>query len=110
MSYPNSQSNPAAAIPVWVAPAPGQLTENIISATSTLIKTGSGVLLGFSVNTAASGGTIKFYDGTDAGGTLLGTWDAASQTSFLTLGYNFAVGLFAVTAGGSPPDITVAYI
>lgn len=107
--FPNSQSNPAAAIPVWLAPAPGALQKNITTSTGTLIKTGPGVLLGLSINTGQSGATVKLYDGIDNSGTLLGTWSAAAQNS-VALGWSFVTGLYAVTAGGSPADITVSYL
>lgn len=112
MGYPNQQSNPAAAIPVWIAPAPGQVQKNITTNASTLVYTGAGVFTGLSVNTAGTASTATIYDGTDDNGTLLGTIPTTAQGSFEPPagGWNFATGLFVVTAGGAAADITVSYI
>lgn len=110
------QNNPANAIPVYIASAPsgsgiGTKTLNITTATNTQVKTGAGTFLGLSVNTPEAGATATIYNGTSSAGTLLGVFSLAAQTS-LTMpggGYPFTVGLFVVTAGGTPANITVAY-
>jgi hypothetical protein len=112
MGYPNSQSNPAAATPVWLAPPPGAKSKNITTATNTLVKTGSGVFLGITVNTPHAGATATVYDGTDATGTLLGTF-ALTTAGGITVaagGSIFTTGLYVVTAGATPADVTVAYV
>ncbi len=112
--YPNDQSNPAGAIPVWpVAMAGGGASfVNITTNTSTLIKTGAGTLFGVSVNTAGTGSaSIAVYDGTSASGTLIGTYSTTAQGGPVlpTVGISFATGLFAVTTATNPADVTVSY-
>lgn len=110
--FPNSQSNPAAAIPVWIAPAPGAQAKNLASSASTQIKTGAGVFLGLAVNTGQSGATMAVYDGTDSSGKLLGTFSLTTAES-LTMpagGLSYSTGLFVVTTGLTTGNATVSYI
>jgi hypothetical protein len=99
-------------MPVYIAPAPGATSENIATDASTLIYTGAGYATGLMVNTAGVTSTIKLYDGVDDTGTLLGTWSTTTQgaLSFPGGGVPFSTGLFAVTAGGTPADVTVSYV
>lgn len=110
--YPNKQDDPAAAIPVWVAPPPGALGKNIATATGTLVKTGEGVFLGLTVNTPHAATTATVYDGTDNTGTLLGTFALTSAGGITVAagGLPFTTGLYVVTAGATPADITVSYL
>jgi len=97
---------------------------NITTNTTTTIKSGAGVLYGFTVNnngfTAA--GTITIYDNTAGSGTKIGTWTIPIQppgttllaTTFfppaLQLNASFSIGLTIVTATTAPAcDITVLY-
>lgn len=115
--YPNSQSNPGAAVPVWLAPAPmasglEPKARNIAADGNTQVKTGAGYFNGLTVNTAGVGATVKLYDGTDATGLLLGTFSANAQGSVQAPGFGipFATGLFVVVASsGTDPDITIVY-
>jgi len=108
----NTTTNPANAIPVWIAPAPGSQGKNITTATNTQVKTGSGVFLGMTVNTAHAGATATVYDGTDNTGVLLGTFalTSAGPITEAAGGLPFTTGLFVVTAGGTPADVTIQYI
>lgn len=92
-------------------PTSGCRPKNITTSTNTLVKTGGGLLFGATINTPQAGASLKLYDGLDNTGTLLGTFSAAAAASFLMtlVGVSFATGLFAVTAGGTPADITVYY-
>jgi hypothetical protein len=80
---------------------------NITTATTTTVKSGSGVLRGIAVNTTAAG-TITVYDNTAASGTKIGII-AASVTPglYLNLPARFAVGCTIVT--GAASDLTVYY-
>lgn len=82
--------------------------KNLTSAASTLIKTGAGVVGSITVNTLGATSTLKLYDGTSAGGTLLCTIDTTKAYNALWL-LQFQTGLFAVTAGGTQADITITY-
>lgn len=73
-----------------------------------LLKTGAGVLGGFSVNTAGLTSTLTLYDGTTTGGTKIGTFSTLAINS-LQMRVAFSTGLFAVLAGGTPADVTVYY-
>jgi hypothetical protein len=114
-TYPSSNANPSKAMPVWIAPAPagaGISTENIAVAGNTQVKTGSGTFIGLTINTGEAGAQLVAYDGTDASGKKLGTYSLAAQgsLSFPGGGIPFATGLFLVTSGGTPADITVSYL
>lgn len=117
--FPNSQSNPAAATPVWIAPPPaasgvtaGAKFSNITTNASTQVKTGAGTFLGLSVNTAGTTSTATVYDGTSTAGAKIGTFSTVAQggPAIPASGYAFTTGLFVVTAGGAAADITVAYV
>lgn len=74
---------------------------------SALIKTGSGTLYGFIVNSHTSG-TLKLWDNTSAATTvLLNTITFAAGPNFVSLpmGISFYTGLYA-TVGGTA-DITL---
>ncbi len=88
--------------------AAGNSFRNITTATTTAVKASAGVLVSITVNTAGAGSTITLYDNTAASGTKIATLTSAAQT---TLIYNvaFSTGLTAVTASGTPADITVSY-
>lgn len=79
---------------------------NITTATTTLIKSGTGILGGLSVNSTAAG-TITVYDSITGSGTKIGTLKAsvAEGTYFRNLA--FTTGLTIVT--GAASDVTVSY-
>lgn len=107
--YSNSQSNPAAAIPVWIAPPSGQVLTNIVTEAGILVKTGSGVLAAITVNQAQANGTVEVVDGIDGTGTVLGTLSLAAQNT-IPLGWSFKVGLFLITTGTGGVNITASSI
>lgn len=80
---------------------------NITTATTTVVKTGPGVLVSVVLN-ETNAGAITIYDNTAASGTVIATI-AASATGGSTFGYlcQFTTGLTVVTAGAD--DITVVY-
>lgn len=81
--------------------------KNIASATTTVVKSGAGVLHSVVVNTTAAA-AITIYDNTSAAGTKIATI-AASPVIGSTFMYDvaFTTGLTIVTAGAS--DLTVSY-
>lgn len=81
--------------------------KNIASATTTVVKSGAGILHSIVINTTAAA-AITVYDNTSAAGTKIATI-AASPAIGSTFTYDvaFATGLTIVTAGAS--DITVSY-
>ena len=82
--------------------------DNITTATTTLVKTGSGTLGRLIINTAGAGSSAAIYDGLTAAGALIATVSTAAQNS-LTFGISFATGLCVVTSGGTPANITFAF-
>lgn len=80
---------------------------NIASATTTVVKSGGGLLHSITVNTTAAG-AITVYDNTSAASTKIATI-AASPVIGSTFIYDvaFKTGLTIVTAAAS--DITVSY-
>ena len=80
---------------------------NIVTNTTTVVKSGPGVLGTVTINTTAAG-IITIYDNTSAAGTKIATI-AASPVIGSTFIYNvcFTTGLTIVTAAAS--NITVSY-
>jgi hypothetical protein len=103
--------NRADAASVSIGPSAGTATRNITTSTNTQVKTGAGIFNGLNVNTGQSGASIKVYDGTDNTGRLIGTYSAVAVggAAVPAGGLPFTTGLFVVTAGGSPADVTVYY-
>lgn len=111
-TYPNDQGNPAGAIPVYLAASVvgGAAYANITTNTNTLVKTGAAAFYGISVNTGGTGATATVYDGTTAGGKLIGTFDVSARgTIMVSVGLALTVGLFIVTAGSGAANLTVIY-
>jgi hypothetical protein len=107
MSFPNSQSNPAGAIPIW--DAGGNFHNFSTSTAGYQVKLGAGVAMRVTVNTAGTGTTLTLYDGTDNTGGVIATIATTSQIS-LGLYAQFSVGLFTVaTAGSGAANLTITY-
>ena len=79
---------------------------NITTGTTTVVKSGAGVLKGITVNTTAAG-TVIIYDNTSAAGTKIGTLKSSVVEGTYEYNVAFATGLTIVT--GAASDITVAY-
>ena len=83
---------------------------HIATATTTLVKTGAGLLHSVSVNSKGTvASTVSLYDGIDAGGTLLAVIDSLNLSGSFLFDVAFIVGLCVVTTGTVAPDITVSY-
>ncbi len=107
-SDPHTEREISRSFPLPVSPV-GKAV-NITSKTSTLVVTGRGVLHAIVVNNKGSGSnTCKIYDGTDAGGTLLGTILTDDKLGAIPYGIRFTVGLFILTEVGTQADLTVVY-
>jgi len=89
--------------------AAGNSFLNVTTAATTVVKASAGVLERICVNTVGAGSTITLYDNASAAsGTKIGTLTSAIQGS-LTYNVAFSNGLVAVTASGTPADITFVY-
>ena len=89
----------------------GSAFSNIASATTTLVRTGAGVLERIVCNKAVLSGVITVYDGLSASGTKIATITHPAtllQNQYvLPYGVRFATGLTIVTSAAD--DITVVY-
>ena len=79
---------------------------NITTATTTAVKSGSGVLVSLVVGTAGSSSTATIYDNTAGSGTKIATINTDSLGSYI-FNCRFATGLTIVTVG--TPKITAIY-
>jgi hypothetical protein len=79
---------------------------NIATATTTVVKPGTGILKAITVNTTAAG-AITIYDNTSAAGTKIATLKASIVEGTYEFNVAFATGLTIVTAGAS--DVTVSW-
>ena len=88
-------------------------TSRITTSTTTVVKTGKGVLRRVSVHhDGATGNSITIYDNTAGSGTVL--WGGSAALSATTphtheINARFETGLTVVTAGTTPPQVFVYY-
>jgi hypothetical protein len=84
---------------------------NITTATTTVVKSGGGVLKSIVINTAVANGVIAIYDNTAASGTLIGTITLPAvvldSQYAIPYGVRFSTGLTIVTTG--TPNLTVVW-
>jgi hypothetical protein len=80
--------------------------ENLSSAGTFVLKTGSGFLHTITVNTTAAG-AITVYNNTEASGKKIATIKASAAEQTFVYDINFNTGLTVVLAGAS--DITVSF-
>lgn len=73
------------------------------------IKTGAGTLKGVLVGIAGASSSLTLYDGTSTAGALITTISTNGQANLSDLNIQFSTGLFAVLAGSTIPDVTIAY-
>src|SRR5580698_4148931 len=77
---------------------------------STLAKTGSGILQALVINTpGGSSNIVTIYDGTSAGGTVIGIYGTTVAAARLPINLQFRIGLFIVVATGTAADLTVTF-
>lgn len=79
--------------------------------TTTVVKTGAGILHSITFNTPTATAVITIYDNTSAAGTKIGTITVPASPQAVTLMYDvvFGTGLTFTTATAAC-DITVAYV
>jgi hypothetical protein len=82
----------------------------ITTATTTLVKSGAGLLHGITVNSLGTvASTIEVYDALTATGTPLAIIDSLTLSGQFVYDLNFTTGLTLVTTGTVAPNLTVAY-
>ena len=79
---------------------------NITSATTTVVKSGGGILRRITINTTAAG-AITVYDNTSAAGTKIATFPNNAAIGTYEYGCRFGTGLTVVT--GAASDVTVVW-
>jgi len=112
------QTTMSASLPVTLASNQSTITtqpagwtaSNITTATTTVVKSGAGVLHLVNVNTKGTvASTVTVYDNTAASGTKLATIDSLNLSGPFQYDVSFVTGLTVVTTGTAAPDITVSY-
>jgi hypothetical protein len=89
---------------------PGFSVNNITTSTTTVVKSGAGVLHGVTINlkgTVAS--TVTIYDSLTGSGTKIGTVDSLTLSGAFFYDAAFATGLTVVTTGTAAPDVSITY-
>jgi hypothetical protein len=83
---------------------------NITSKTTTVVKTGPGVLKSIIINKAGSADTLTIYDNTAGSGTTIGTITVTASVNFV-FNYEaaFSTGLTIVSGGTTAGDYTVIW-
>jgi hypothetical protein len=81
-------------------------TTYISTATTTTVKSGSGLLHTIVVN-GGTAGTIIVYDNTAGSGTIIASFDSTNALATYTFNCTFATGLTVVT--GAATKVTVNY-
>lgn len=83
---------------------------NITTNTTTLVKTGTGILGGITINTkGATSNTATIFDSLTGTGTKIGTIDTTAAQGTLLYDVLFVTGLTIVTATGTAADLTVEW-
>jgi hypothetical protein len=79
--------------------------------TTTVVKTGAGILHTITFNKPAATGVVTVYDNTAASGTVLATITIPASPMPVTLTYDavFSTGL-TITTATAAQDITVTYV
>ena len=76
---------------------------------STVVKTGSGVVHTVTINTRGTGSTVALYDDIAGVGNKIATIDTTLSTTAFLYDVIFTNGLTAVTVGASGADLTISY-
>ncbi len=91
--------------------AVGYSYANITSNTTTVLRTGGGILHAITFNAPVATGTVTIYDNTAGSGTKIGTVTVPASPMPVTLFFDavFTTGLTIVTATAAQ-DMTVTFI
>lgn len=83
---------------------------NINTATTTVVKSGTGTLKNISINSKGTvASLVTVYDNTAASGTTIAKIDSLNLSGDFFFDVKFNTGLTIVTTGTVAPDITVIY-
>lgn len=98
--------NPIADVVGALVVSPTGKVQNITNATTTTVKSGSGVLQKLIIGTTAAG-AITIYDNTAGSGTIIAKFKSSMPEGSYAIDVAFTTGLTVVTAAAS--DISVVY-
>lgn len=84
-------------------------TGGTVTSGTMLLTTGTGVLERVIVNQGGAGDKVLLLDGTDSGGTAIGTVTAATAPNSVTYGVRYTTGLTVISTGTNSSDVTVTY-
>lgn len=88
----------------------GDTPKNIATSTTTLVKTGAGVLRKVIINSKGTvASAITIYDNVEASGTVLAIIDSLNLSGTFYFDLAFTTGLTIVTTGTVAPNVTVTY-
>jgi hypothetical protein len=88
----------------------GSNYKNIATATSTLVKSGAGLITSVMVGTAQAGATMTVYDGLDNTGTVMGKVELDIMGAWTPpRPIAFTKGLFVVTTSLTTGSVTFLY-
>lgn len=87
----------------------GDSFSNIISNTTTVVKSGAGTLVRVICNNPGTTEVLTIYDNTAGSGTKIGTLSFGTGASSLDFGIAFATGLTIVSSGTATGDWTIVY-
>jgi len=83
---------------------------HISTSTTTVAKTGAGMLDMVNINTKGTvASTVTIYDNTTASGTIIAVIDSLNFNGTLHYDAPFLIGLTIVTTGTVAPDVTVTF-
>ena len=87
------------------------LNITLAAPTTTVVKTGAGILHTVTFNKPVATAVVTIYDNTAASGTVIGTITVPASPIPVTLTYNAAFGTgLTITTATAAQDITVTYI
>lgn len=99
------------AINTGVIPGYSSMNITLAAPTTTVVRTGSGILHTITFNKPVATGVVTVYDNIAASGTIIATITVPASPMPVTLTYDavFGTGLTVVTATAAQ-DITVTYV
>ena len=103
-TFSNYQNQASAAIPVWIAPAQGAATTNIMTDGYTQVDTGAGAFTGVSINTGGTTSTLAVYDGNSSTVTI--TLATPGVISWASHGLAAGSAVVFETTGALPTGMT----
>ncbi len=88
----------------------GTSFNHISTATTTLVKSGSGILCDVNINSKGTvASTVTIYDSLTASGTVIAVLDSLNLAGTFHFNCLVTIGITVVTIGTVAPDVTVTF-